>query len=138
MEIRAEVVLDYPTGRWKWQAVEPEIWPEASVFMYSVVSFETEEEAQDDMNGHFRAEADITRRIVRTKEEISKLVHAAVQSCAACARSEFAPPYWHSRDDSGCNWGLNFANGEMGPECQGEMIPAIKRIRRAYNIPDEG
>lgn len=138
MNIKAQVVRDEKTGRWKWQAVGSEIWPQPDVFIFSVVSFETEEEAQHDMNDHFRGDQDATRRIVRTKDEISKLVRAAVQLSTACGRTEFAAPYWHSPDSNGCNWDLNFAQGEMQPACIEQVGPVIGRIRETYNIPNEG
>jgi hypothetical protein len=108
------------------------------VFFFSVVSFETESEADDDMNEHFRADQDVTQRLVRTKGEISKLVSAAAQTCSACASNEYAEIYWHSPDRSGCNWDLNYARGEMGSACVEQVGPTIGRIRESYNIPNEG
>ena len=144
---RSEIITDdsvefvrQPDGRWRWHARTPEAAellatePGAP----SMLSFKTTFEAAADVAVHADAERDATGRLVMTRDYIRRMVSAIALPCAACADVYFGSVYWHRRDGSGANWGVDIVNGSGDFDgCLDCVAAAREDLRRLYSIVDE-
>ncbi len=104
----------------------------------SLLSFKNEFEASADVAVHADATHDATGRQVMTRDYLRRMISAIARPCDACADVYFGGVYWHKRDDSGANWGVDIANG--GGDFHGclECVAAMREdLRRRYAIVDE-
>jgi hypothetical protein len=144
---RSEIITDesvefvrQPDGRWRWHARTPEAAEllATAVGAPSMLSFKTTFEAAADVAVHADAERDDTGRLVMTRDYIRRMVSAIALPCAECADVYFGSVFWHPRDASGANWGVDIANGtgDFGG-CLDCVAAAREDLRRLYAIVGE-
>jgi len=132
-------VVQMNDGRWQWADFRPNVNGSA-VFATGFVSFATESEAQAELNAHAAAPLDDRNHWVRTKDDLNRLIRAACESHDACENVEFGEVYWHSPDEMGCNWSVNWARGDAGEvrACRNATYTTMVNLRTFFNIEDEG
>ena len=79
-----------------------------------------------------------SKKPIRTKDQIAKLIKTAAECCDSCAEAELSAPRWHEMDVTGANWEIAHVSGANHGACLDCMNPVVSGIRDTYNIPDEG
>ena len=144
---RSEIITDesveivrQPDGRWRWHARTPEAAELLATALGapSMLSFKSTFEAAADIAVHADAVRDATGRLVMTRDYIRRMVSAIALPCDTCADVYFGSVYWHPRDGSGANWGVDIVNGTGDFDgCLDCVAAAREDLRRLYAIVDE-
>ena len=127
-------------GRWRWivRTAQASARLGLPVDTPSMLSFRNEFEASADVAVHADAPRDASGRQVMTRDYLRRMISAVARTCPACADVYFGGVYWHRRDASGANWGVDVANGEGDyAACLASMAAAREDLRRRYSIADE-
>jgi hypothetical protein len=144
---RSEIITDESVefvrqadGRWRWHPRTPEAARLLATVLDapSMLSFKTTFEAAADVAVHADAAHDDTGRLVMTRDYIRRMISAIARPCDACADVYFGSVYWHRRDASGANWGVDIVNGTGDFDGCLECVAAARtELRRLYAIVDE-
>lgn len=127
-------------GRLRWVARTPQAAQLLGqpVDAPSMLSFKNEFEASADVAVHAEAPYDATGRQVMTRDYLRRMISAIARPCEACADVYFGGVYWHARDASGANWGVDISNGTGDFDGCLECVAAAREdLRRRYSIVDE-
>jgi hypothetical protein len=125
-------------NRWGWVVVESDDGVVLNRIEWSIVSFASKADADQDLAEHTMAPRDTSGRRIRSKEQLQHLIRAASEACEDCADAYFGGVYWHEPDDAGCNWSISTMGGNDWKGCL-ECIQLVARELRAnYSIAEEG